>query len=342
MKKTVLTLMMLIIASIVFAQMPDHFNEAGTMYRTGNVNGFTYVLFDAAQLPANATANKVTLKRSLFTHPQTDLLIEVYNIIFDKKHLAVFSVMPSLLSKSPIWKKIDIDTLKEPLLKMSQLRDTMLNKFASYPVKHNGRVDLLKTPLYILIIRKPDGYYCSSTDCFTEFFEITDTVNDVKPACFRLNLKAKLLSVMEYESAYKRNHNSYSANYRYSTNPFDIDLQDNAQIHLSYIINDNNTKTYKFWLLDNWTQDGLNANRGMDRFVFKPGIGIVGAAYEFFMRDLSFYWYHLPKSPDRIYKGSEEEKNLYHITPYFQKLADPILCDYLTEDVINYVSIEKL
>ncbi|MES2062917.1 MAG: hypothetical protein V4456_13410 [Bacteroidota bacterium] len=79
----------------------------------------------------------------------------------------------------------------------------------------------------------------------------------------------------------------------------------------------------------------------MDHFIFEPGIGVIGAAYEFFMRDLSAYWYHKPKAQARIKNGSIEDRRNYNITPYFPKY-DPIHLDYLNEDVIEYVSIEKL
>ena len=326
------------------AQMPAGFTPKGTMFRNKNVTGYNYILLDVKALPSEVIAHKVTLKKSLLTHPEpTDLTIEVYNILFNQKDLAVFSVMPSLLSKSPVWKKIDIDTIKNPMISMSQLNALMQSKFASYPVKEKGRLDRLKYYNYILVQKKDDGYYCSTTDCFTEFLTIDDNAQNIsKPTGFRLNLNAKMLSVAEYESDYRRRHGEYSSNFFNATNSyFNDDVKDEPRLNLSYVIEDKNKKTYKFWLLDQLYRNKASADRGMDRFIFEPRVGIIGAAYEFFMRDLAAYWSHEPQAPSRIKKGSVEDKRYYNLTPYFSKY-DPVLLDYLNEDVIRYISIEKL
>jgi hypothetical protein len=251
--------------------------------------------------------------------------------------------MPSLFSKTPTWKKINLDTIKDHLIKISQLRDTMLSKVCGLSCKRNGLLDKLKSPLYILVVKKNDGYYCSTTDCFSEFFDISIENRQEQQTGFHLDLNAKPLSIMEYEAGYKRIHGNFSSNFQNPDNSyFNTDVANGPKIYLSYIVTNKGTNDYKFWLLDNWVTDGRSPDRGMDRFVFQPGIGIKAAAYEFFMRDLTLYWYHLPKSADRIEKGTEQEKNFYLITPFFQKLPNPALFDYLTEDVINCISINKL
>ncbi|MET3503061.1 hypothetical protein ABIC45_004698 [Mucilaginibacter rubeus] len=191
-----------------------------------------------------------------------------------------------------------------------------------------------------MILKKNDGYYCNATDCFTEFLTVGDSANK-QPAGFRLNLNAKMRSTAEYESAYYRANGAFSSNYNKYDSETSLGVEGGPMLNLSYIISDKGKKAYKFWLLDSWIQDGVSYYRGMDRFVFEPGIGIIGAAYEFFMRDLSTYWYHITEAPPKIVKGSADDKGFYPITPYFPK-SDLALFDYLTESVINYINIEKL
>ncbi|QHS54492.1 hypothetical protein GWR56_02635 [Mucilaginibacter sp. 14171R-50] len=344
MKKPQLIILFFCFYINAFGQTPGGFKLTGTMFRNSNTVGYRYVLLDVSKLPIDVVVHKVTLKRSLSTYPKpTDLTIEVYNILFNQKDLAVFSVMPSLFSKNPTWKKINIDTISNSMISITQLHTLMQSKFVTYPLKEKGRLDRLKYYNYILIFKKDDGYYCNTTDCFTEFLTIDDNEKEVvMPTGFKLNLKAKMLSIAEYESDYRRRHGEYSSNFFNDKNSyFNDDVKDGPRLNLSYVIEYQNKKSYKFWLLDQFYRNNINAERGMDRFIFQPGVGIIGAAYEFFMRDLANYWYHLPQAPNKIIKGSVEDKKYYNLTPYFSEY-DPILLDYLNEDVIKYLSIEKL
>jgi hypothetical protein len=342
MKKIILIIAFFLRGVFALAQLPDGFDKTGTMFPNINMSaGFKYVLIDPATKPAHVIINKVVLKKSLYTKPeQTDLTIDVYNVLFNKNELAVFSVMPSLFVKSPAWKKINIINIKSEIITLSNLRDTMRKKFEAYPVKDRGIVDPLKYYNYILIIKKADGYYLNTTDCITEFFEITKDNDKLAP--FKIDTGAKMISISEYESGYRRKHAEYSSNFTSSENSyFNDDVKERAIFNLSYIFKDKGQSVYKFWLLDQWILHNSNFRRGMDRFVFKPGVGIIGASYDFYMNKIISYWYNENKVPSNIIKGSAEDKLPYNITPYFS-VYNPALLDYLNEDVIKYSDIIKM
>jgi hypothetical protein len=343
MKKNLFLFAFMLTGITAFAQLPAGFNKKGTMFRDVNVTaGFKYFLLDPATMPEHTTVNKVTFQKTLLTRPKlTNLTVEVYNILFNNDALAVFSVMPSLFVKNPSWKKINIDTVKAQIITLSGLQDTIRNKFANYPIQDRGITDPLKYYNYILIIKKADGYYFNTTDCITEFFQIAKTGDD-KPAPFKINPNAEMLSIAEYESGYRRKHGEYSSNFSMSENSyFNDDVKSGPLLNMSYIIDDKGEKAYKFWLLDQWIVHNSNYRRGMDRFIFKPGVGVIGASYDFYMNGITSYWYHENKAPHKVIKDSKTDKTLYNITPYSYKYNSAFL-DYLDEGVIKYTHIIKL
>ena len=44
-----------------------------------------------------------------------------------------------------------------------------------------------------------------------------------------------------------------------------------------------NQNAYQFWTFDGWWAiDGYNVNRGIDRLIYIPNLGIVGGSYDFY------------------------------------------------------------
>ncbi|HEX8461661.1 MAG TPA: hypothetical protein VF623_09530 [Segetibacter sp.] len=329
---------LILIATTGHAQdIPSGFYKNGTMFQGGGQTT-AYILLDSKELGDSIATHEVTLKRSLYTQPQTDLIVKIYNVLFNKKYLAVFSVMPSLLSNEPLWKKVNVDTLKIKPIRLPQLHELMLSRFKSYPQVSKGVLDKLKYWNYSLIIKRKDGYYMNKTDCITEFFTLADKVS--KPTAHTISLNTPMLSTAEYESAFRRKEGTYSSNYRYSKNfSFNDELKRNPMLHLSYKISAQGKTRYKFWLLDNWSADYHNADRGMDRFLFDPEIGVVGASYDFFLPDVIALTSKNINSKAATYSANKEQS--YIITKYYTEY-DPILYDYLNENVLNYISIIKL
>ncbi|WDF55689.1 hypothetical protein [Mucilaginibacter sp. KACC 22063] len=304
-------------------------------------NSSQYVLLSQDSKLDSYIMNKVTLRqRLLINKVQDSTTIEVYNILYNQS-LAVFSVMPSLSSKSPVWKKINPDTIKGGCLNLKQLSSLMLKKFNDYPQKEHGFLDRLKYNNIHIIVRRNDGYYVNSSDCISEFFKLVSSRTESSKV-FEIDTTAKMLSIMEHETAFKRKHfYAYSSNFKNSEIRFDASLKNNPQLHLSYKSTNKYGTAYHFWLLDNWSNDGVDYWRGMDRFIFKSGIGIVGASYDFFMPSAINAWSNTDNSPNRIMKGSAEDFGFSHESLYSTN-ANTYLANYLEENVIEAASIEIL
>ena len=315
------------------------FGVDGTLARH-RINDIQYVLVEDAVITDSFTVSEVILKRSLLTEPAIDFTIQIFNVLLDKEYLAVFSVLPSLKSKDPVWNKMSLDSITSSLLRFKDIKKDMIKAFAAYndPVAKYGRVQYPTYWNYVLVKKERDGYYRTVSDCLTQFFLIENNPHHkaVSTTAYGLNLAAPLLSIAEYESVYKRKFSEYSVNSRWGVLEF-TNFLDNSNVpfvNLSAIEEFQGQKAYRFWLQDSWKIYSNNSNRGMDRFVYVPTIGIVGASYDFYMPFIEEYWANGGKIITRVPK---EKFKPY--TPFYHSSRE--LLDYLTEDYIRAFQINK-
>ncbi len=148
-------------------------------------------------------------------------------------------------------------------------------------------VDLFKRGDLNLII-KENGKYFSSNYCLTECFKILQ-----KPLIFPnlmgssyINILSPAISVNEYEKKHKSIYNKYSVNS--SSSSIGSALRYPLEKPLSFrsgLISVNGMKGYKFWIFTDWrVDDGLNKQRGIDRFVYTPNMGIVAGSFDYWFR----------------------------------------------------------
>ena len=259
-----------------------------TMLRNRIGKYLKYIMLPETMPVDSAIITKIVLQQALLFAPEkVSLNIEIYNVLYKDK-LAVFSIMPSYTGAQPTWAKIGLDTIKGKTVELKELKKLIGNELKKHPANPKA-ANNLKHWNYALLIKKPDGWYCSSSDCFTEFFEIINNPGRTKNNAWQINLTAPQLSVAEYESAYRRKHGYYSTNTK-SLMGYNEDVTGGDLLYQSYTENSKGEKKYHFWLLGEWAHDGLNTQRGTDRFVFVPGKGITSASYDFFMPDMVSHW----------------------------------------------------
>ncbi|QKJ31362.1 hypothetical protein HQ865_16865 [Mucilaginibacter mali] len=308
MKRIILVMLCIFCCAQLFAGTPSD----STWYRNRQGKELRYVMLPENWKSDSLNIHEVTLRRALYQKPERiGLEIEIYNFLY-QRYLVVFSVMPSRKNLAPVWNRINPDTIKDKIIDADALKRLTINRTGRYPAKGATMENNLKYWNYALLVKKSDGWYCSSTDCFTEFFEIISDPSTQKNKSFQINLAAQQLSIAEYESAYKRKHGYYSTNSK-SLMGGNEDVANGDLLYNSYIKTTNGQKRYQFWLLSEWVHDGASAKRGMDRFVFVPGIGVVSASYDFFMPEIVDGWYQL----------------------YNKKFNRPVMEDYVTYDGYN-------
>lgn len=322
MKKLFLTTLL----TICYAQLFAGIQNDSTWYRNRQGKALRYVILPENWKSDSLNISKVTLRRPLYMKPEKiGLEIDIYNFLY-KRYLVVFSVMPSRKNLAPVWNKIDLETIKDQIINADELKALTINRTGRYPAKGATMENNLKYFNYALLVKKKDGWYCSSTDCFTEFFEITNDPSIEKNKSFQINLAAQQLSIAEYESTYKRKHHGdYSNNPKTMVGGINEDVANGDLLYNSYTKTINGQKRYQFWLLSQWVQDGKSPKRGMDRFVFVPGTGVVSASYDFFMPEIIDGWYEVlekkfnvpPSDEHVIHDGYNPDMNLAnYLTEY--------------------------
>ncbi|MCT3760644.1 hypothetical protein HZQ19_02535 [Elizabethkingia anophelis] len=227
--------------------------------------------------------------------------INVYNVYLSKNTILLLSVLPeatkvfakegitnynnlekkivSNKKNSNSWTLIDFDKIKTNILSSSKILD-----IATDWMENNS---LSNKTFEYKILKKENGNYYVSKNCFTEFFYIADIRSPLITPLGVINVSEPKVTIKQMEEVFKK---------QYPKEPFPLDTRERVRsknlnviysvhnyLSKEYLIKGN--KAYQFWTLDGWWyHDGLNEYRGIDRFVYIPEKGIVGGSYDFYFR----------------------------------------------------------
>lgn len=321
-------LLLYIFSNPAFSQISEgHFESDGTLFRT-QITKPKYVLIEPPYSTKTLTTSEVILRRTVSQNASVDLRVQLINVLFDNRYLVVFSVLPSINSMVPLWDEVSLDSIQSRLLTNSDLKVEAGNRFFNFNHNRNSTI----SQDFILVKKVKGKYYCSKTDCLTQFFIINNTISTNK-WCYELNLKSPLQDIVTYEREYKKKYNEMSPNYVLSNQEYDAytfrDSSEFPTMNLSKIRNQLNKLIYHFWLKDIWQTHGSNIERGLDRIIYVNGIGVTGASYDFYMPFLESYWL-------KKLRGNQS-----HITSKspFNSAYTGSLQKYLNEDYIKPYSI---
>ena len=312
----------------------DDFGADGTLLRH-QITDKKYILIgDPVQTDA-LTISQVTLKQVFLHDTSFYFTIDLFNIIYDKEYLSVFSVLPSLKSTNPSWRRISLDSIKTEIINVDEFKTKIISEIhGSQPNQPGKTKGYNKYWNYSVIKKEKDGYYCSTSDCLTELFMIRNNQHNksVSSSDSDLNLHAPLLSIAEYEIGYMRKFNEYSGNSKWSESVGGGWFQDRSNVpimNLSYVKEFEGKKAYQFWLLDHLRMHSNNANRGMNRFVYVPTIGVVGASYDYYLPLIAHHW-GKKQSPGKFILD-----NIPFLYPYHTGFSSYLLEEYIKPFKIN-------
>lgn len=238
-------------------------------------------IIDLDNLKSDYQINKYTFNTmELYGFNKT---IEAYNIFITPKTLLLISVLPNLQEDNN-WRKIDYNSIKEKIVTKSMLESKMQDWL-------ENNIPDKKTFAYNLIKRVNNEYYMSDL-AFAELFVINNYSLPIISSYGTINIKDSEVSIKEMEKAFRL---------QIPKQEFPLDVLNGEQwiknlddsyalrIYLSKKFTIDGDKAYQFWTFDGWwIVDGYNSQRGIDRFVYIPGKGIVGGSYD-------FYFAHKPK-----------------------------------------------
>ncbi|MDO5609131.1 MAG: hypothetical protein Q4G08_11820, partial [Capnocytophaga sp.] len=195
--------------------------------------------------------------------------VEMYNIANHNSNFRGYVILITALpdiDQNTTWKKIDSVIVNQNLIPAEVFKKEFHSKkkiFNQYK-----------------LIKKINTQYYASENCLVE------GISFVKyPPVFNLsgegtaNLSGNIVSYQEVRKAYQ---DTYSDKFPMENKG--VFLHHTIKnIYLSAIETINNMKVYRFWTFDDWHDEyGYNYHRGIDRFAYVEGKGIVGGSYDFY------------------------------------------------------------
>lgn len=207
-----------------------------------------------------------------------------YNII-------LFSVLPNLSGKED-WEKIDIDTIQSSIITFDNLEKLHTKNTLSYfnnVVKETTKY----FNNYKIIVKKGNDYY-SPKFCLLQFYSVINRPSAFTNVYGTINTEDSRYSIVEFEKVFKEAYPQLDFPlYRIGEDPFSFMdwTRDRREYFSTKLILNKNINCYQFWTYIDWTKHSLQFDfeRGIDRFVYLPGKGIIGGSFDF------YFYFHRKK-----------------------------------------------
>ncbi len=231
-----------------------------------------YIVLDSLKnVYGDNVINKFTLNtKELYG---LDKNVEIYNVLYNNAVLLI-SALPDIKGNEN-WIKVDINTIKKDILTKSQLKEFVMERYFN-------NVAEKKTIKYGLV-KKIGGEYYVPKMTLIEYFYIKSYKFPFIPAYGTIDINGPTVTIKEMENSYKEQIPGWDIplHPKYGDITFAFSIY--ARNYLSKKFSIKDFKAYQFWTLDSWrTRDTYNINRGIDRFVYIPEIGIIGGSYDFY------------------------------------------------------------
>ena len=202
-----------------------------------------------------------------------DKTLDVYNFFISSDNILLVTLLPNLEGQSN-WLPVKENEIRDKIMSISKLRDWIDTMPTGYKeLSHRKLLD------------KAGGDYFISYNSLFELFSVKEYYNPLISQLGVLNKADKKVSIKNmynvFEKTFPKKH-------------FILDPRDDNRIrylddgyvfknYLSKKFKIKNQNAYQFWTFDGWWAiDGYNVNRGIDRLIYIPNLGIVGGSYDFY------------------------------------------------------------
>jgi hypothetical protein len=194
------------------------------------------------------------------------------------RYLFVFSVLP-VFDSDDNWSVYD----RRPEDRQS-LNYTDLIKLASQSIHDDKKMYMPER--YGILIHKGGKFYQSKIS-FLQLFYVKDYPNAFNIPKNVIDIDQPLLSVRDMEEVYKINYEGGNLPIMPDVYPRFYDNDALERFYLSKKVVSRRQEGYQFWTFVPWgkVRDDLSWYRGIDRFLYIPGKGIVGGSYDFYFKD---------------------------------------------------------
>jgi len=201
-------------------------------------------------------------------------------------NLVLLSVLPDLETNSN-WTEINIDSVKSDIITDSNLKRLFnLNTFSEFDQKYGAKTKYFDE---YQVIKKRGNKYFASRHCLVQFFAVRNRPSVFQNSFGTINIEQEPIKIIEMEQIFKKRYpQSKFPVYTIGDTPYDynsFDFLRDRKEYLSKVIKlKNNDIAYQFWTYTDWHEhdDIYEIDRGIDRFVYLPGRGIVGGSFDFY------------------------------------------------------------
>ena len=197
--------------------------------------------------------------------------IEMYNvfnhgILFGYNYLTLISVLPDV-DKPNSWEEVSKEEVEKAVVKIEEVRRSNKNKFLNA----------------FSLVKKEDDKYYKARCCLVEVFQLMDYSSNVHLNDSNIiNTKQDFVTYAELKK--ELNKGSHITKYAQPMEDKESFLDSCFEsIYLSGTEKRGKDTVYLFWTFTAWdNRSGLEAyHRGIDRFAYIEGKGIVAGSYDF-------------------------------------------------------------
>ncbi|WP_392420608.1 hypothetical protein ACF3OE_04595 [Capnocytophaga canis] len=231
-----------------------------------------YVLLDS--LASKYQVNKYTLNTNKLYGVHTE--VEMYNILRGEIILLI-SVLPNLYNNQPKWKEIQWQEIKNNVISPEKITRRIINIISPYEAS-DYMLESKEFNKFSLVKKENEKYYVAKFSLFEWFYvvEFKSYINVSQIKNYILNLGQNPIKRIDFMEGKDKESFFIPHHLR--------------NIYLSQIENHGNEKIYRFWTFDGWqVSDYYNEHRGIDRFAYIEGKGIVGGSYDFYFKFVPKY-----------------------------------------------------
>lgn len=220
--------------------------------------------------------------------------VEVFNFLYtssispkpgnDEQNLVLFSVLPDL-EEGEDWQEISADSMQNNIVSFSGLKKLLEeHTMMRFDKRYGEQTKFFNT--YKLVLKKEGKFYAPKF-CLLQFYAIRNRPEPFNNVFGTINTETTPISILDFERLHKEIYPStvfplYTLRSPVYSSTFDR-LRDRRE-YLSAVIDLNGTKAYRFWTYTDWHTQTFDyeVDRGIDRFIYVPGKGIVGGSFDFY------------------------------------------------------------
>jgi len=277
---------------ILISSLTVHAQRSSHLFQTSPADAYSYFIINGGDQKWEIDKIDISSSAKTFDCDQKKFTGELYNLHLSSGRLILFSILPSPVDGGTHWSKVDLKDLKSNVITsfaMDSLSSTNLKRFEKSGYSNRNLVKLSNIKI---ILKKANEYYLPDTDCLTELFDTNVSFPNSgfsnQNPYVKIDTSIVQLNIAQFEKQYQsKNKGAYSYN-----NPYSEDNKIRPPgfrtplLMFSHSGAINNMYVQYFWTLDDWSIDGLNLERGIDRFIFCQGVGIIGGDFTFYFKQI--------------------------------------------------------